>query len=248
MTGPGPQRGDRQRRRVPTGGWSHAHGDRWPVTRRRGGLTAGKTLLAFLGFSALVTEVATLVAGHRFATGNFFSYFTVEANTLAVISLMIGAFAVATGTAHRGLDLFRGAVTLYMTTTILIFIVLLSGYPSSELTAVAWDNTVLHYLMPIAVIADWLITAGVAPIRYRSALGWLLFSVAYLGYSLIRGRIVGWYPYPFINPATHGYLGVVITSVAIAAVLAAVTAAIAAVPRWHRRDLPSPGPRTTPSD
>jgi hypothetical protein len=45
-------------------------------------LVAVKMAFALLGFSALVTEVATLVARHRFAAGNFFSYFTVEANTL----------------------------------------------------------------------------------------------------------------------------------------------------------------------
>ena len=67
--------------------------------RVRSGVTAAwpvatvKIVFAFLGFSALVTEVATLVARHRFDAGDFFSYFTVEANTLAVISLVLGAFA-----------------------------------------------------------------------------------------------------------------------------------------------------------
>lgn len=213
---------------------------------RRRSLVLGKTLFAFLGFSALVTEVATLVARHRFAAANFFSYFTVEANTLAVISLMVSAFAVATRMSRRGLVLFRGAVALYMTTTILIFIVLLSGYPSSELTAVPWDNTVLHYIMPIAVILDWLVAGRVQPIRYSSALTWLLFPAGYLVYSLIRGPIAHWYPYPFMNPATHGYLGVLLTSVVIAVVLAAITVAIASVPRWQRWDLLRSSPQSAP--
>ncbi len=212
----------------------------------RRSLVLGKTVFALLGFSALVTEVATLVAGHRFVAGDFFSYFTVEANTLAVISLLLSAFAVATRTTRRALDIFRGAVALYMTTTILIFVVLLSGYPSSELTAVPWDNTVLHYLMPIAVIADWLIAGRVPPIRYRSALAWLLFPLAYLVYSLIRGSIVEWYPYPFLNPATRGYSGVLISSAVIAVVLAGVTVVIASVPRWQRWDPLRVGLRPTP--
>ena len=45
------------------------------------GLIVAKVLFGFLGFSALVTEIATLVAQHRFRAGDFFSYFTVEANT-----------------------------------------------------------------------------------------------------------------------------------------------------------------------
>ncbi|MCW2604657.1 MAG: FAR7a/AIG1-like family protein, partial [Pseudonocardiales bacterium] len=95
-----------------------------------------KVLFAFLGFSAVITEIATLGERDRFAWGNFFSYFTVESNALAVISLLVSAFAVATGYRSPRLDFLRGAVTLYMTTTIIIFIVLLSGLSSAELTAV----------------------------------------------------------------------------------------------------------------
>ncbi len=194
-------------------------------------LTAFRMAGAFLGFSALVTELATLVAQHRFNAGDFFSYFTVEANTLAVISLVLSSFALATRSTHRGLGAFRGAVALYMTTTILIFIVLLSGYPASELTAVPWDNTVLHYLMPIVVIVDWLVAPARRALALRVALLWLLFPLAYIVYSLIRGHVVGWYPYPFMDPTHHGYLGVIVTSVVIAAILAVLAGLLANTPR-----------------
>lgn len=202
---------------------------RAPATRL---LVAAKVAAAFLGFSALVTEIATLSARHRFNADDFFSYFTVEANSLAVLSLVLSGFATATGFTRRALDYFRGAVTLYMTTTILIFIVLLSGYPSSELTAVPWDNTVLHYLMPIFIIIDWLIDPPRKVVPYRSAVLWLAYPLAYLGYSLIRGHFVHWYPYPFMDPSHRGYLGLVITAVVIAVILAVITWAIATVPRW----------------
>jgi hypothetical protein len=190
-----------------------------------------KTSFALLGFSALVTEIATLVARGRFNAADFFSYFTVEANTLAVLSLLVSSAALA-GRHSRALELFRGAVTLFMTTTILIFIVLLSGYSSSELTAVPWDNTVLHYLMPIVIILDWLIVVPTQLIRFPVAALWLGFPLAYLAYSLIRGPIAHWYPYPFMDPSQHGYVGVLITSVVIAVILAAITWLIASVPRW----------------
>lgn len=191
-----------------------------------------KVLFAFLGFSALVTEIATLVAQNRFVAGDFFSYFTVESNTLAVISLVLSGFAAATGRGSRGLEIYRGAVAFFMTTVILIFIVLLSGYPASELTAVPWDNTVLHYVMPIAVILDWLLVNRRDRIPLRTALTWLLVPLAYLVYSLLRGAAVGWYPYPFMNPSEHGYLGVAVTSVVIAVVLVPIAGVVAAAPRW----------------
>jgi hypothetical protein len=206
-------------------------------------LPTARTIFAFLGFSALVTEVATLVARGRFDAGNFFSFFTVEANTLAVIVLMMSSFALTAQRTSRALDYARGAVTLYMTTTILIFIVLLSGYSSAELTAVPWDNTVLHYIMPIVVIVDWVIAAPAVAITIRAALAWLAFPLAYLVYSLVRGAIAGWYPYPFMNPSTSGYLGLVITAVIIAVILAAITWAITTVSRW-----PVPGVLRSPAD
>jgi hypothetical protein len=119
-----------------------------------------------------------------------------------------------------------------MTTVILIFIVLLSGYSASDLTAVPWDNTVLHYLMPIVIMADWLLESPRAGIAFRSARFWLAIPLLYLAYSLIRGPIADWYPYPFMDPSTHGYLAVVITSVVIAVVLAALSWVVAGVPRW----------------
>ena len=197
-----------------------------------------KMLFAFLGFSAIITEIATLVSVGHFVPGNFFSYFTIESNALAVLSLVLSSFAAVAGGTSDRLRFFRGAVTVFMTTTILIFIVLLSGFPASELTAVPWDNTVLHYIMPLAIILDWLLVNRRQPIQFRRALLWLAYPLLYLLYSLIRGPIVGWYPYPFMDPSLHGYLRVILTSVIIALVLAGITALLARAPAWI------PGSRT----
>lgn len=211
-----------------------------PVAGRGRYLSLARVGLALLGFSALVTEVATLVAQHRFAAVNFFSFFTVEANTLAVISLLRSSYAMAAGRSTARLDFFRGAVALYMTTTILVFIVLLSNLPAAELTAVPWDNTVLHYIMPIVIILDWIFAQRTAPIPFRRALLWLLFPLAYLVYSLVRGPIVHWYPYPFMNPDHNGYIPVLVTSIVIAAVLTAIDWVVSTAPRWPHPTLTDP--------
>ena len=96
-----------------------------------------------------------------------------------------------------------------------------------------WDNTVLHYIMPIVIIIDWLLLPPAAAVALGTALIWLAFPLAYLVYSLIRGPIAHWYPYPFMDPDTHGYLGVAITSVVIAVILVAITVALALLPRWR---------------
>jgi hypothetical protein len=39
---------------------------------------------------------------------------------------------------------------------------------------------------------------------------WLLYPLVYLIYTLVRGAGTGWYPYPFLNPATVDGYGVVV--------------------------------------
>jgi len=44
----------------------------------------------------------------------------------------------------------------------------------------------------------------------------MVFPLAYLVYSLVRGPIVGWYPYPFLDPGkVGGYPGVALYAVGI---------------------------------
>ncbi|MGA8046237.1 MAG: Pr6Pr family membrane protein, partial [Dermatophilaceae bacterium] len=72
-----------------------------------------------------------------------------------------------------------------------------------DLTAVPWDNTVLHYIVPVAMLVDYLLDRPRRRLSFRASLLWLIYPLAYAGYSLIRGAIVDWYPYPFLDPGTN---------------------------------------------
>jgi len=178
-------------------------------------LTGYKLVFALLGFSALITEVAATVERGSFTPANFFSFFTVESNIIAVIALLVGAFAVYANKKSIAVDSFRGAATLYMVVTGVVFALLLSGIEGVALTAVPWDNIVLHYIMPIAVALDWIMNPPSRRIEFKKALWWLVFPLAYLAYSLARGPIANWYPYPFLNPANGGYGQIAVTSALI---------------------------------
>jgi uncharacterized protein YacL len=179
-------------------------------------LVSYRLFFALLGFSAIVTEITTIVEQGRFNPANFFSFFTIESNIFAVIVLILSALALAYGKHSKRLDMLRSANTLNIIVVGLVFTLLLSGIKDAEFTAVPWDNTVLHYIMPIVIALDWFIDLPKVRIAFKQALVWMVFPVVYVVYSLIRGRIVGWYPYPFVNPSQHGYAGVAITSIVIA--------------------------------
>lgn len=182
---------------------------------KRNYLVGYKVFFGLLGFSAVVTELAFLGARNKLDVGNFFSYFTVEANIIAATLFLISAFFVFAGKKSRVLDFFRGAATFFMVVTGIVFAVLLSGLEGVELTQLPWDNLVLHYIIPVAIAVDWLTDSPSRRISFKRALLWLSFPLAYLAYSLIRGPIVGWYPYPFLNPANGGYGQIAITSLLI---------------------------------
>lgn len=184
-------------------------------------IIGAKVSFALLGLSAVVTEIATLVERGFFVPVNFFSYFTVLSNIFAVIALLLGAFALATGTNSVAVHLVRGAAALYMTMTGIVFAVLLAGIEGSVLTAVPWDNIVLHYIMPIVMLLDWVVDRPSSGVPYDKAVLWLIFPLVYVVYSLVRGAVTGWYPYPFLDVSANGAVSVAVTSVCIA-ILAAL--------------------------
>jgi hypothetical protein len=76
------------------------------------------------------------------------------------------------------------------------------------------------------VFVDWLIDPPKGTIRFRRALPWLVVPVVYVGYSLVRGQLTGWYPYPFLNPATDGWCAVILTITGLVVLTLALTWAL----------------------
>lgn len=178
-------------------------------------LLAYKVGFGLLGFSAIITEIAVLIERKLFDFWNFFSFFTVESNIIAASALFVGAFALLIHERPRWVDALRGAAALYMLITGIVFSVLLSGLDPNILTAVRWDNTVLHYIMPAVLVIDWFIDPPKHRFVFSKAMYWLVYPISYVVYTLVRGVFVEWYPYPFLDPATNGYAGVFIVSVCI---------------------------------
>lgn len=183
----------------------------------------------FFGSLTLVALIAQLGNGlqrESFVLINFFSFFTIESNIVAMLVFFITGVAAVRGGQSRQVML-RGAATLYMTMTGIIYFLLLRGLEASLQTPVPWINVVLHYIMPLAVLADWLLNPPQRRITFAKALPWVLFPVAYVIYSLVRGPFVDWYPYPFLNPVKQGYAGVAVTCAVLLVGITVLTALLA---------------------
>ncbi len=163
-----------------------------------------KMFFGLLGGGALVTEVVVLIERGRFNPINFFSYFTVEANIIVAVVLVLSALATAGGKGAK-LTAVRSAAAVYILIVGLGFSLLLAGLENTEFTALPWNNIVLHYIMPLAMLVDLIIDRPKRKLAFGRCLRWLLFPVVYVAYALTRGALTGWYPYPFLDPNTKGY-------------------------------------------
>jgi len=181
-----------------------------------------------LGFGLLVlaavaTQMVDLIGKGTFDPVHYFTYFTILSNLIATVLFLVGA---ARWRAERSatLDLLRGGAVVYMSVTGAVFAVLLSG--TNVDTAIRWVNSVVHEVMPLAVLADWLIDPPARRLTYRQGALWLSFPIVWVVYEQIRGAITGAYHYPFTNPANGGYGSVALYSLVMLVFLFLVCAVV----------------------
>jgi hypothetical protein len=160
-------------------------------------LRACRALLALAALTAIGYDVA---AGPGVSDADYFSYFTVLSNLFAAAMLLHGAFRPARERSGT-VELLRGAAVVYILTTGIVYLLLLSG----NAPAYPWVNAILHYLMPVAVTLDWLLDPPRVRLDLtRTVVLWMAFPLLYVLYTLARGAIVDWYPYFFVNPHRGG--------------------------------------------
>jgi hypothetical protein len=169
---------------------------------------------AALVAAAIITQLVYGIQNiSGFSVPNFFSFFTIESNVIgAVVFAIIGVAALQKRSIER-LAYLRGAATLYMTITGVVYVLLLSN--ADVQTPLPWVNLTLHYIFPVIILVDWLLDNPKQTIRFKRALVWLIFPLLYGIYSLVRGTSTGWYPYPFLNVDVLGITEVLVNSLFI---------------------------------
>jgi len=198
-------------------------------------------VFGLLGATAVAWGFWHSVLDGEFSWVSYFSFFTILSNISAVAVFLAGAWPW-TSTRDTWVSGFvRGAVTVYMVITGAVYALLLSGLPSLGNPPPAWINHVEHQVMPAVVLIDWFLMPPARRIGVRRAMSWLIIPVVYLVYSEVRGAVVHWYPYPFLDPRPHGVLHVVVSCVGVAVgfvVVAIVVALLGDVlSRKYRRNV-----------
>lgn len=180
-----------------------------------------KFILAVVGTIALIDQTG-LFAGQP--TVKFFFFFTNLSN-LAVVVYFWGAFvhALRSGDAHTPWHpKLKYALTLAITVTFLVAHFMLDGGMVFVNGEFRWPMLVVHYLVPIATILDWILFDAKGHMGKLDPLTWPIFPLCYLVYIfvLVLGFGVwagdqGKWPYPFINLDMLGVGGVAVNVVAL---------------------------------
>jgi hypothetical protein len=169
-------------------------------------LAAARIAFAALTLIAIAYQLAVTAESGRLDVVNFFSYFTILSNLLAAVVLLLGA-AKSGQPPSRTWDLVRGQAVMVMTVTFVVFAVLLADTDVDVSASVV--NFIVHTLFPIVVIVDWLVDPPGSSVSARDGLVWLVGPLVWTAYTLLRGALTGWYPYPFLDPAQDdGYVTV----------------------------------------
>lgn len=177
---------------------------------------------SFFGFMAIGIQFYYSFNRHMadgrsvlYAVNHFFSYFTILTNTIVAVLL---SSAVYFRTSKWSLWFLKpavnGAVCLYILIVGIIYYVLLNN-TWKPIGAEYFASHTLHGFVPTMYAIIWYKYLRSSVLKYSDALKWLMFPAVYFVYLLIRGQIIGKYPYFFVDPTKIGLGGVVIYSLGI---------------------------------
>ena len=179
------------------------------IQRMHGAARGWRIVFAIVGWAGLIGQyVLLLTGGTRSVVGStviFFSYFTILTNVVVALALTAPALfpdsRLGRWTATEGV---RAAVAMYIAVVGLVYHALLAATWNPQ-GALAVVNQILHTVMPIAFVLDWLLFVPKGRLRWIDPVKWLAYPLLYGVWTTIHGLMVGWYPYWFIDIGALGW-------------------------------------------
>ncbi|MGQ0738405.1 MAG: Pr6Pr family membrane protein [Bacteroidota bacterium] len=159
------------------------------------------------GTAAGIRPIASVV--------NFLSFFTILSNILvaACLTVMLLAPSSLPGRFYSKTTV-QSAIALYIFIVGLVYNLVLRNIWSPTGWQLVADN-LLHVAVPVLYVLYWFFFTPKNVLQWKNLLLWLVFPALYLVYSLVRGAVTGWYPYPFVHADNLGYGKVTVNSMLV---------------------------------
>lgn len=173
------------------------------TTLRTAAIIRFATAFAMLG--SVIWQISSRVANNVFRPWEYFSYFTIQTSLIAIVTLSVAGWFAWTGrTETRVLNIVRLCTVTFTVVVTLVYNLLLRGLPDAAADGdYVWPvlpNEILHVWAAIFMLIDWILSSRRINLRVRTIFWVLVFPLVWLVYSIIRGLLVDWWPYWFINP------------------------------------------------
>jgi hypothetical protein len=194
---------------------------------------SGVAVLVVVAGVALQVHATATSTGGFFTSkadriANIFCFFTVLSNLL-----LAATNAVLVADPDRRSPVFSGlrlSGVLSMIVTGVVFHLALRGLHDLHGTAAAADF-LLHTVSPLMAVVSWLVVGPRGVISRRVIGLTMIYPILWLIATLIRGAIVKFYPYPFLDATTHGYLKVAVNCLLVAVLFLALAIGAARLDR-----------------
>jgi len=173
------------------------------------------TALALL--IAIVWQVTDRLANNVFRPTEYFAYFTIQSSLIAAVVLSVTAVREYMSLPQtKVLSLARLSVSTYAIVVAVVYNALLRGtpvLPGDPDYGYNWPvvpNEILHVWAPILIVVDLALTTLTTKLKFKQIFWVLLFPLAWLVFTIIRGLNTNWWAYWFLNPNEKaGVIGVI---------------------------------------
>ena len=152
---------------------------------------------------------------------NVFCYFTVQSNVIVMVTTT-AALALRPDRPSTVFRVARLTGVVAITITFVVFHVALAGL--QDLTgAAALANLLLHTVVPVLAVGGWLVFGPRRATSGRIAALTLVFPFLWSVLALVRGPIVDFYPYPFVDVRVLGYPRVLVNMLLVGVLFIALS-------------------------
>jgi hypothetical protein len=165
----------------------------------------------------------------------FLGYYTILTNLL--VAGVLTAAAAGSANRVRGFLLRPGVQTAAAMSIVIVSAVynlmLRQLWTPSGWVLVA--DVIVHDLMPPLYLLYWWLAVPKGGLRWSQVMAWQSYPAGYFAYVLLRGAVNGWYPYPFLDVKSLGYLQVLIDAIGVLVAFVVVALLLVALGRWQAR-------------
>lgn len=166
---------------------------------------------------------------------NMLCYFTIQSNILVGVSTALLALDLDRPSMVFRVVRLTGVVAIAVTGV--VYHVAISGL--HELTgSAAVADQLTHTVVPLMAVGGWLVFGPRGLTSARVAWWTVAYPLAWGALALIRGPIVDFYPYTFVDVRDHGYVRVLVNMAIVGALFlglaAGATTLDGRLARWFR--------------